>query len=102
MATFLSDDNSATIVSAVGPGPEIYDNLAKYIRFVLVLLVVFVLTFLGASLFNIAEGEPFTQAQVLRIHFFVNAAFGFALGLTGAQPGLMSGRPGRGASRPDA
>ena len=55
-------------------GRKIYDNLAKYIRFVLVLLVVFVLTFLGATLFNIAAGEPFTPAQVLWIHFFVNAA----------------------------
>src|SRR3954447_6732912 len=56
----LSDDNFATIVYAVEQGRKIYDNLTKYIRFVLVLLVVFVLTFLGASLFNIAAGEPFT------------------------------------------
>ena len=70
----LSDDNFATIVFAVEQGRKIYDNLTKYIRFVLVLLVVFVLTFLGASLFNIAAGEPFTPAQVLWIHFVVNAA----------------------------
>jgi magnesium-transporting ATPase (P-type) len=75
----LSDDNFATIVFAVEQGRKIYDNLTKYIRFVLVLLVVFVLTFLGATLFNIAEGEPFTPAQVLWVHFFVNAPFGFAL-----------------------
>ena len=56
----LSDDNFATIVFAVEQGRKIYDNLTKYIRFVLVLLVVFVLTFLGATLFNIAAGEPFT------------------------------------------
>ena len=76
----LSDDNFATIVFAVEQGRKIYDNLTKYIRFVLVLLVVFVLTFLGAALFNIAAGEPFTPAQVLWIHFVVNAPFGFALG----------------------
>ena len=76
----LSDDNFATIVYAVEQGRKIFDNLTKYIRFVLVLLVVFVVTFLGASLFNIANGEPFTPAQVLWIHFFVNAAFGIALG----------------------
>ena len=70
----LSDDNFATIVFAVEQGRKIYDNLTKYIRFVLILLVVFVLTFLGASLFNIAAGEPFTPPQVLWIHFFVNAA----------------------------
>jgi len=61
----LSDDNFATIVFAVEQGRKIYDNLTKYIRFVLVLLVAFVLTFLGATLFNIAAGEPFTPAQVL-------------------------------------
>jgi Ca2+-transporting ATPase len=89
----LSDDNFATIVFAVEQGRKIYDNLTKYIRFVLVLLVVFVLTFLGASLFNIAAGEPFTPAQVLWIHFIVNAPFGFALGFDKESPGLMGRKP---------
>jgi Ca2+-transporting ATPase len=89
----LSDDNFATIVFAVEQGRKIYDNLTKYIRFVLVLLVVFVLTFLGATLFNIAGGEPFTPAQVLWIHFVVNAPFGFALGFDKESPGLMARRP---------
>jgi Ca2+-transporting ATPase len=89
----LSDDNFATIVFAVEQGRKIYDNLTKYIRFVLVLLVVFVLTFLGATLFNIASGEPFTPAQVLWIHFFVNAPFGFALGFDKESPGLMARMP---------
>ncbi|MGW2238121.1 cation-translocating P-type ATPase, partial [Streptomyces sp. NPDC001759] len=89
----LSDDNFATIVFAVEQGRKIYDNLTKYIRFVLVLLVVFVLTFLGATLLNIAGGEPFTPPQVLWIHFFVNAAFGFALGFDRVSPGLMERRP---------
>ncbi|MGI6876690.1 cation-translocating P-type ATPase [Amycolatopsis sp. 3B14] len=89
----LSDDNFATIVFAVEQGRKIYDNLTKYIRFVLVLLVVFVLTFLGAALFGIAAGEPFNPAQVLWIHFFVNAAFGFALGFDRESPGLMNRTP---------
>jgi P-type Ca2+ transporter type 2C len=89
----LSDDNFATIVFAVEQGRKIYDNLTKYIRFVLVLLVVFVLTFLGATLFNIAAGEPFTPAQVLWIHFIVNAPFGFALGFDQESPGLMARTP---------
>jgi P-type Ca2+ transporter type 2C len=89
----LSDDNFATIVFAVEAGRKIYDNLTKYIRFVLVLLVAFVLSFLGASLFNIAAGEPFTSAQVLWIHFIVNAPFGFALGFDQETPGLMSLHP---------
>jgi P-type Ca2+ transporter type 2C len=89
----LSDDNFATIVFAVEQGRKIYDNLTKYVRFVLVLLVVFVLTFLGATLFNIAAGEPFTPAQVLWIHFVVNAPFGFALGFDRESAGLMGRRP---------
>ncbi len=89
----LSDDNFATIVYAVEQGRKIYDNLTKYIRFVLVLLVAFVRTFLGASLFNIAAGEPFTPAQVLWIHFIVNAPFGFALGFDQETPGLMALKP---------
>jgi P-type Ca2+ transporter type 2C len=89
----LADDNFSTIVYAVGQGRKIYDNLTKYIRFVLVLLVVFVLTFLGASLFNIAAGQPFNPAQVLWIHFAVNAAFGFALGFDLETPGLMERVP---------
>ena len=89
----LSDDNFATIVYAVEQGRKLFDNLLKYIRFVLVLLVTFVLTFLGASIFNIAAGEPFNPAQVLWIHFVVNAPFGFALGFDQETPGLMARRP---------
>ncbi len=89
----LSDDNFATIVYAVEQGRKIYDNLTKYIRFVLLLLVAFVLSFLGATIFNIAAGEPFTPAQVLWIHFFVNAPFGFALGFDQETPGLMDRTP---------
>ena len=89
----LSDDNFATIVYAVEQGRKLFDNLMKYIRFVLLLLVAFILTFLGASLFNIAAGEPFTSAQVLWIHFLVNAPFGIALGFDQETPGLMRQRP---------
>ncbi|WP_405714296.1 HAD-IC family P-type ATPase [Streptomyces xanthophaeus] len=89
----LSDDNFATIVYAVEQGRTIYDNLSKYIRFVLLLLVTFVLTFLGATVFNIAAGEPFTPPQVLWIHFVVNASFGFALGFDRESAGLMRRRP---------
>ncbi|HKO26549.1 MAG TPA: cation-transporting P-type ATPase [Solirubrobacteraceae bacterium] len=89
----LTDDDFATIVRAVEQGRKLYDNLMKYVRFVLVSLVAFVLTFLGATVLNIAAGQPFTPAQVLYIHFFVSAPFGVALGLDRATPGLMSLRP---------
>jgi P-type Ca2+ transporter type 2C len=91
----LSDDNFATIVFAVEQGRKLYDNLNKYIRFVLVMLVAFVLTFLGASILNIAAGEPFTAPQVLWIHFLISAPFGVALGFDQETPGLMQLRPRR-------
>jgi P-type Ca2+ transporter type 2C len=89
----LTDDNFATIVRAVSEGRKLYDNLSKYVRFVLISLVAFVLTFLGATILNIAEGQPFSPAQVLYIHFFVSAPFGVALGLDQATAGLMGRRP---------
>ena len=89
----LTDDNFATIVVAIEQGRKLYDNLTKYVRFVLVSLVAFVLTFLGATLLNIASGQPFTPPQVLWIHFFISAPFGVALGLDQATPGLMQLRP---------
>src|SRR3954469_18817999 len=75
----LSDDNFATIVRAVEQGRKLYVNLTKYVRFVLITLVAFVVTFLGATLLNIADGQPFTSAQSLFIHFAVSAPFGVAL-----------------------
>jgi len=89
----LSDDNFATIVHAVHQGRKVYDNLSKYVRFVLITLVAFVLTFLGATLLNIAAGQPFSSPQVLWIHFLVSAPLGMALGLDKATPGLMKLRP---------
>ena len=89
----LSDDNFATIVYAVEQGRKLYDNLNKYIRFVLLELVAFVLTFLGATLLDIAAGQPFTPAQILWINFLVNAPFGVALGFDKETPGLMNRRP---------
>jgi Ca2+-transporting ATPase len=89
----ISDDNFATIVYAVEQGRKLYDNLNKYIRFVLLELVAFVLTFLGATLLDLAAGQPFTPAQILWINFLVNAPFGVALGFDQETPGLMSRHP---------
>jgi len=89
----LSDDNFATIVYAVEQGRKLYDNLSKYIRFVLLELIAFVLTFLGATLLNIAAGQPFTPAQILWVNFLVNAPFGVALGFDQESPGLMGRHP---------
>jgi Ca2+-transporting ATPase len=92
-AMILTDDNFATIVTAVEYGRTIYDNLLKYIRFQLAQLVGFILTFLGAALLNIVSGVPFTPAQILWINFLVDAPPGSMLGLDKATPGLMERAP---------
>ncbi len=97
-AMILTDDNFATIVTAVEYGRSIYDNLLKYIRFQLSQLVGFILTFLGSALFNIASGVPFTPGQILWINFLVDAPPGIMLGQDKATPGLME-RPPRPASQ---
>jgi len=89
----LTDDNFATIVRAVSVGRMVYDNMLKYIRFMLVALVTYVVTFLMASILNIAGGQPFTAVQILWINFLITAPVGIALGLDKATPGLMKRQP---------
>jgi P-type Ca2+ transporter type 2C len=55
--------------------------------------VAYILTFLGASILNIAAGQPFTPVQILYINFFVNAPLGVCLGLDKEATGLMSLKP---------
>jgi Ca2+-transporting ATPase len=64
-AMILTDDNFATIVKAVELGRGLYDNLTKYIRFQMGVLVGFIVTFLGASIFNIVGGVPLLPLQTL-------------------------------------
>ena len=89
----LTDDNFATIVRAVSEGRKLYDNMLKYIRFMLVALVTYVVTFLLASLLNIAGGQPFSAVQILWINFLITAPVGIALGLDKETPGLMKRAP---------
>jgi Ca2+-transporting ATPase len=89
----LSDDNYATIVRAVRGGRKVYDNLNKFIRFVILELVAYIITFLGASILNIAAGQPFSPSQILYINFFVNAPLGVTLGMDQEAAGLMTRKP---------
>src|SRR5262252_1139614 len=53
----LTDDNFSTITKAVEIGRGLYDNLVRYIRFEMGCMFGFIITFLGASIFDIAHGE---------------------------------------------
>ena len=56
-------------------------------------LVAYIITFLGASILNIAAGQPFSATQILYINFLVNAPLGIALGMDKESPGLMDRPP---------
>jgi len=89
----LTDDNFATIIRAVESGRALYDNLMKYIRFQMGSLFAFIITFLGAALFNILAGVPFLPLQVLWINFTIDVLLSVGLGLGNPTPGLMQRRP---------
>ncbi len=89
----LTDDNFATIVEAVEGGRGLYDNLMKYIRVQMIMLAGFILTFLGASIFNIANGAPLAPLQILWVNFAVDVVLAFGLGFDAPTPGLMKRKP---------
>jgi P-type Ca2+ transporter type 2C len=95
----LTDDNFATILSAVEGGRGIYDNLMKYVRVQLVMLGGFILTFVGAGIFDVAHGSPLTPLQILWINFAVDVLLAIGLGFDAPVPGLMQRSP-RDASAP--
>jgi Ca2+-transporting ATPase len=89
----LTDDNFATIVKAVEYGRAIYDNLSKFIRFQMGMLSAFIISYLGAAIFMILGGVPFTPLVVLWINFLVQVPIAVALGFDKASPGLMERKP---------
>ena len=95
----LTDDNFATIVTAVEGGRGIYDNLMKYVRVQMIMLGGFILTFLGAAIFDIAGGTPLTPLQILWVNFAVDVLLAIGLGFDAPAPGLMKRKP-RDASAP--
>jgi Ca2+-transporting ATPase len=89
----LTDDNFSTIVKAVELGRGLYDNLVKYVRFQMGCLFGFIVSFLGASIFNIAGGVPFLPLQTLWINFTTLLFQAIGLGYGQPAPGLMERRP---------
>ena len=89
----LTDDNFATIIRAVENGRALYDNLLKYIRFQMGTLFAWILTFLGAALFNILGGVPLQPLQVLLVKFTIIVFLSIGLGLGNPTPGLMQRPP---------
>ena len=92
-AMILTDDNFATIVKAVELGRGLYDNLVKYIRFQMGVLAGMIVTFLGASILNIASGIPFLPLQTLWVNFTTQVFQAVGLGYGAPGESLMERRP---------
>lgn len=87
----LADDNFSTIVNAVYEGRAIYDNIRKFIRYLLgcnigEVLVMFIATLFGMPL-------PFLPIQILWINLVTDGLPAMALGLEPPEPGIMRRQP---------
>lgn len=93
----LTDDNFASIVSAVKEGRTIYDNIVKFVRFQLSTNIGAMLTVLGAPLLGFPT--PFTALQILWVNIIMDGPPAMTLGVEPARNGIMAALP-RGRSEP--
>jgi magnesium-transporting ATPase (P-type) len=87
----LADDNFATIARAVREGRAVYDNLKKFILFMLPTNGGEALVVIAAILFELAL--PLSPAQVLWINMVTSGALGLALAFEPAERGIMNRPP---------
>ena len=89
----LADDNFATIITAVDEGRVVYDNLQKFLRIQITNLFMFIMAFVGSTLFAIAGTAFLIPSQVLWIHMAIVAPIGVLMGMDTATPGIMQRKP---------
>ncbi len=87
----LADDDFSTIVRAIYEGRAIYDNIRKFIRYLLgcnigEVLVMFVSSLLGFPL-------PMLPIQILWVNLVTDGLPAMALGLEPPEPGIMNRKP---------
>jgi P-type Ca2+ transporter type 2C len=87
----LMDDNFATIVAAVEEGRVIYDNIRKFIRYLLSCNLGEVLTMFLASLFYLEA--PLRAIQILFVNLATDGLPAIALGVDPADNDIMLQRP---------
>lgn len=87
----LTDDNFATIVSAVEEGRIIYDNIRKFIRYLLSCNLGEVLTMFLASIFYMPN--PLTPIQILFVNLATDGLPAIALGIDPPDKDIMRQQP---------
>ena len=100
----LTDDNFATVVSAVEEGRRIYDNILKAIQFllssnvgeILTLFIAILITPILANTFgitNISELEPLLPIHILWINLVTDSLPALALAVDPASRDIMKRKP---------
>ena len=89
----LADDNFATIVSAVGEGRRIYDNIRKAIQFLLASNLSEVFTIFFATLLSIGTGHVFEAVHLLFINLITDCLPAIALGMEMPEKDIMQRSP---------
>lgn len=87
----LTDDNFATIVSAVEEGRRIYDNILKAIQFLLSTNVGEIFLLLVTSVFNM--GTPLLPIHILWVNLVTDSLPALALSVDPAESGIMNRKP---------
>ncbi len=95
----LEDDNFSTIVVAVEEGRAIFDNIRKFIQYLLSsnlgeVLVIFIAMLIGFT--DPATGAfilPLTAVQLLWINLLTDGPPALALGMDPPSPGIMKRKP---------
>ncbi len=93
----LTDDNYASIVSAVEQGRVIYSNIRKFVYFLLSCNVAEIMVIFLGTLFG--AGQPLNAIQLLWLNLLTDGAPALALGLEKGDPDIMD-RPPRPVHEP--
>jgi Ca2+-transporting ATPase len=98
----LTDDNYASIVSAVEQGRIIYSNIRKFVYYLIScnlaeILIIFLPTVFGKFLFSFAPERaslsPLTPIQLLWLNLATDGAPALALGTEKGDPDIMDQKP---------
>jgi P-type Ca2+ transporter type 2C len=89
----LLDDNFATIVSAIERGRWIYDNIKKYLTYLLRCNITEVAVIGGVVLIMGAEYLPMLPAAILYINLVTDGLPALALGIAPPDPDIMQRPP---------